>query len=125
MVDDEVGFTRMTKITLEARGQCSVEVVNQPSEALSAARRFNPEVILLDFIMPGMDGSDLAGLLQAEPGLRDVPIIFLTATARGQAAAHDGLLSGGYRFLSKPIPVADLMRCIETSIAEKISHPAK
>ena len=124
MVDDEVGFTRMAKITLEARGQYSVEVVNRPSDAIAAARRFKPEIILLDFIMPGMDGSDVASQLQTEPELRDVPVIFLTATARGEAAARDGLVSGGYRFLSKPIPVADLTRCIETCVAEKESHPA-
>jgi CheY-like chemotaxis protein len=124
MVDDEVSFTRMTKITLEVRGQYSVEVVNEPSEAISAARRFKPEIILLDFIMPGMDGANVASQFQTEPELRDIPIIFLTATARGEEATRDGLISGGYRFLSKPIAVTDLMRCMETCVAEKESHPA-
>ena len=121
MVDDEAGFTRMVKVSLEARGQYSVEVVNQPGEALAAARRFRPDIILLDIIMPEMDGGEVARRFQGEPELRDVPIIFLTATARGKAAADGGLVSGGYLYLSKPVALADLIRCMETYYAEKVA----
>ncbi len=124
MVDDEVGFTRMAKATLEALGQYSVEVVNQPTDAISTARRFKPDIILLDIIMPGMDGAKVASQLQKDPELRDILVIFLTATVSGKAAAHDGVVTGGWRFLSKPIAVADLVRCMETWFAEKERHPA-
>ena len=123
MVDDEAGFTRMAKISLEARAQYSVEVVNDPADALAAARRFKPDIILLDIIMPGMDGGDVANQLRSDPELRNVPIIFITATASGKAAANDGLVSGGYLYLSKPVALDDLMRCIETCHAANASHP--
>lgn len=122
MVDDEPGFTRMAKISLEASARYSVEVVNDPGDALAAARRFKPDIILLDIIMPGMDGGDVAKQLRSNPELGDVPIIFLTATASGKAAPQGDLVSGGYLFLAKPIALDDLMRCIETCSAENASH---
>lgn len=121
MVDDEAGFTRMVKITLEKRGPYTVEVVNRPYDALAKALAFKPEIILLDLIMPGMDGGEVASQIESESELRDVPIIFLTATAIRGAASHDGLVSGGYRFLSKPVALEDLVRCMEARLAEKQS----
>jgi CheY-like chemotaxis protein len=125
MVDDEAGLTRMVKVALEARGQYSVQVVNDPRDAIATARSFKPDIILLDLVMPGMDGGEVANLLRAESELRDVPVIFLTATARGKEASHEGLVSGGYLFLSKPVALADLINCMETCFAQKESNPPK
>lgn len=123
MVDDEAGFTRMAKVSLEARGGYSVEVVNDSCDAISTASRIKPDIILLDLIMPGMDGGDVASLLKADPELKDVPVIFLSATVTENAAANDGLVSGGHLFLSKPVALQDLMRCMETCLAKKENRP--
>jgi len=124
MVDDEAGFTRMAKFSLEARGPYEVEVVNRSGDALSTAHRIKPDIILLDLIMPEMDGGEVAHQFQNDPELCEVPIIFLTASASGKAAAKGRLVSGNYLFLSKPVAVSELIRCIESCLAKSESQPS-
>ncbi len=59
VVDDERGFTKMVKLNLEANGNYDVKIQNNPLEALQTAVEFKPDVILLDVIMPDMEGPDV------------------------------------------------------------------
>ena len=102
VVDDETSFTRMLKVNLELHTQHTVVVVNRPHEALAAAHKQKPDLVLMDVIMPGQDGGELAARFQADPFLRGVPIVFLTATV-SRAEAEKGLTSGGFPFLAKPV----------------------
>lgn len=125
IVDDEASFTRMLKINLEAHTQHSVVVINRPQEALSAAHKQRPDLVLLDVIMPGLDGGDLAARFQADASLRGVPIVFLTATV-SRAEAERGLKSGGFPFLAKPVKLADLLNCVAQHLGPSVanvSHP--
>lgn len=124
IVDDEASFTRLLKVNLEARTQHTIEVINRAHEALLAAHKKKPDLILLDVIMPGQDGGELAARLQADPGLRDVPIIFLTATVSRREATHQGLKSGGFTFLSKPISMPDLLACIALHLGPTVANSA-
>jgi CheY-like chemotaxis protein len=112
IVDDEVSFARMVKLNLEKTAQFEVRTENRASNALSAAREFKPDLILLDVIMPGMDGGDVQNQFRHDRLLREVPIIFLTATVSKREAGEAGLNSGGDLFLAKPISVETLVQCI-------------
>jgi len=79
VVDDEPSVTRNLKLNLESSGDYDVFAENHAGNALAAARIFRPDLILLDVMMPGMDGGDVAARLRADPLLRDTPVIFLTA----------------------------------------------
>src|SRR4026207_408556 len=77
IIDDEVSFARMVKINLEKTGMFEVRVENRAAAALPAAREFRPDLVLLDVIMPTMDGGDVAKQIKRDRTLRGTPIIFL------------------------------------------------
>ena len=123
IVDDEASFTRLLKVNLEARTQHTIAVVNRAHEAIPAAHKQKPDLILLDVIMPGFDGGELAARIQADPLLRAVPIVFLTATV-SQTEAHQGLKSGGFTFLAKPVSMPDLLACIAQHLGPTVANSA-
>src|SRR4051812_18766106 len=112
IVDDEATFTRMVKLNLEATGEFEVREEHRATAALTTAREFKPDLILLDVIMPSMDGGDLANLIKNDRMLKGTPIVFLTATVSKREAGDGGLNSGGSLFLAKPVSVDHLIKCI-------------
>jgi DNA-binding response OmpR family regulator len=112
IIDDEVSFTRMVKMNLEKTGTFDVRVENRAAAALPAAREFRPDLVLLDVIMPNMDGGDVAKQIKRDRNLKTTPIVFLTATVSKREAGDVGLNSGGELFLAKPVSVEALIACI-------------
>lgn len=112
VIDDESGFTRLLKLTLEKTGGYLVEEQSDPTLARDSARRFRPDLILLDIVMPKMDGGAVASQIQADSLLKNTPIVFLTAIVSKQEAKNENRI-GGFRFLAKPITLEALKRCIE------------
>ena len=80
VVDDEVGFTNLVKLNLECTGKFEVLTVNRPGEAMAAALSFMPHAMLLDIMMPGIEGGELLQQLQAQDVLKKIPVMFITAT---------------------------------------------
>jgi two-component system, OmpR family, response regulator len=116
IIDDEAGFTRLLKLNLHQTGRYTAEAVNDPTRAIGAAREFSPDVILLDVMMPGMDGGEVAARLHASPKLRNTPIVFLTAAVKkNEVASHSGCI-GGLPFISKPVDLDEVVRCIENQV---------
>jgi CheY-like chemotaxis protein len=117
IVDDEAGFTRLLKITLEGTKRYIVKEENDGSQALVVARQFRPDLVLLDIVMPKMDGGDVARQIGADPILKNVKIIFLTAivSQREQAGMDGGI--GGVPFMAKPVSLAALTAMIEQTLA--------
>jgi CheY-like chemotaxis protein len=118
VVDDEASFTRLLKLNLEATGRYAVKVENDPKSALSAALDFRPDLMLIDVMMPGMDGGDVANRFAAQPELREVPMLFLTATVRHSEVEERNGSFGGYQFLAKPVNVHRLLSRLETYFSD-------
>jgi CheY-like chemotaxis protein len=116
VVDDETGFTRMVRLNLEQTGVYEVREVNEGKAALTVAREFKPDLILLDVVMPDMDGGDVAAAFQLDPFLKKVPVIFVTAVVRKREAGTAGMVSGGALFLAKPVDAAELVEAIEAHL---------
>ena len=94
-VDDQPRNTRLLKLYLEQTNNYVVREENDAKAALSAAEEFQPHLILLDVMMPGMDGGELAACFKASPKLNAVPIVFLTATiTKGEVEASGGRVGG-------------------------------
>ncbi len=119
IIDDEAAFTRLLKLNLHYMGRYNVEVVNDPGQALPVAQRFHPDVILLDVMMPSVDGGEVARQFQANPALKSTPILFLTAAVkRSEVESHHGLI-GGLRFISKPVDLQEVVASIEGQLSAR------
>jgi CheY-like chemotaxis protein len=116
VVDDEPSVTRSLKLNLESGGAYDVFAENQATNALTAARIFRPDLIVLDVMMPDMDGGDVAARLRADPLLRDTPIIFLTAIVSNQETDGHEMASGAETFLAKPVDIGELRKTVEEHI---------
>ncbi len=116
MIDDEPSITRTTKVNLERTGQYTVETENHALRAVAAARAFQPDLILLDVMMPETDGAELATEIRADPALQHVPIVFLTAIVSPEETGGQYVESGGQTFLAKPVSLDALIRCIEENV---------
>jgi two-component system, OmpR family, response regulator len=108
IVDDEKGFTTLTKLAMT---EFEVLEENNATRALETARSFQPDLILLDVVMPDMDGGDIAAQIKADPALKTVPIVFLTAIVTEKETAKRQSF-GGYPFISKPVTPEKLAESI-------------
>ena len=116
IVDDEVMFTNAIKLAFGRKKDYEICVENDPRMAIDAARKFAPDVIILDVIMPEMDGGAVHSLLMADPNLRHIPIIFLTAIVRQKEVdEHSGVIGGSY-FIAKPVDADGLSNAIENYV---------
>ncbi len=113
IVDDENSFAQMMKINLEETGNYEVKTENRAVRALAAAKAFRPDLILMDVIMPDLSGDIVASRIEEDPALKNIPIVFVTATIRKVEAASRGGVIGGHLFLSKPIRIEELIDSIE------------
>lgn len=116
VVDDQVANTRLMKLHLERTDHYVVREENVATAALAAAEDFQPHLILLDVMMPGVDGGQLAACFKASPKLTSVPIVFLTAAVtKAEVKAGSGLV-GGVPFLAKPVVLSEVLACVKQHI---------
>jgi len=113
VVDDEEGFLKLFKLNLEKEGRYSVKTVKNSAQAPEAAKEFQPDIIFLDIIMPGVAGGEVAQILKQNPSTKDIPIVFLTAVARPTEVDSSGGYIGGRPFLAKPADTKDIIATVE------------
>jgi DNA-binding response OmpR family regulator len=106
VIDDEAPIRLLCRVNLEAEGMDVLEANDGPS-GLEKAKEEQPDVILLDVMMPGLDGWRVAEELLDDPRTRDIPIIFLTARAEFRDRAR-GLDIGGVDYVTKPFNPVEL-----------------
>lgn len=116
-IDDESGFTRLLKFNLEHTGHYEVFEENHPARAVKSAMIFAPHLILLDIVMPEMDGGDVVAELRHHPQTARIPIIMLTALVGNNEIGRQSVAEAGELImLGKPVDMATLTRCIEEQI---------
>ena len=113
IVDDEVGFTNIVKLTLEERNGYEVCAENNPRRAVATALKFTPDIVLLDVIMPEMGGEELYINFMEDPILQRIPIMFLTAiVGQRDIDKHRGWIGGSF-YIAKPVSADGLITAIE------------
>lgn len=117
IVDDDIATTRLMKFGLEKTGSYDVREENSAANALTAARAFKPDFVVLDVCMPKLGGGEVAAQMAADPNLRGIPVVFLTSMVSEEEAGDKPLFSGGYYFLPKPVSLRRLIRYIELATA--------
>src|SRR4051794_15830012 len=101
VIDDEAPIRLLCRVNLEAEGMKVLEASDGPS-GLELARDERPDVVLLDVMMPGLDGWQVAEQLLQDERTNEIPIIFLTARAEFRDRAR-GLDIGGGGYVTKPV----------------------
>jgi CheY-like chemotaxis protein len=112
IADDEESFTRLLKLNLEAGGAYRVRTENHATRVVASVKEFQPDLILLDVMMPEMDGGDVAATLQADPETKNIPIVFLTAAVKQEEVTARGGLVGGLHYLAKPVDTQTVIACL-------------
>ncbi len=119
VVDDEARNRLLLTRLLDNEGYVHEEA-NDGSQAISKARVYTPDLILLDVMMPGMDGFEVAKQLKADPITEGIPIIMVTVL-EDQASRERGLAMGVEEFISKPVKVNELQIRVRNLLRLKLA----
>src|SRR5918911_4946199 len=115
VIDDEAPIRLLCRVNLEADGMQVLEASDGPT-GLEKARNDEPDVILLDVMMPGLDGWQVAEELIGDERTRAIPIVFLTARAEARDRAR-GLDLGGIHYGTKPFNPVELAPLVRDLIS--------
>jgi CheY-like chemotaxis protein len=116
LVDDEPALTRIMRLNLEQTGRYSVREENRGSNALRAARDFQPDLIFLDVMMPDKGGDEIAAELKEDPELRHIKYVFLTAIVTKRETGTGAAEISGETFLAKPVKRDELLAVVDELI---------
>ncbi|MFA5251707.1 MAG: response regulator [Phycisphaerae bacterium] len=112
VVDDEKDMLLILEKRLTAAGY-SVVTTNKGTNAVSLAKSHHPDIIILDVVMPGMDGGEVAAKLKEHPLTRNIPVIFLTALlTKTEEYQGDHTVSSNITF-AKPFDIGELLARIK------------
>ncbi|HEX6691889.1 MAG TPA: response regulator [Burkholderiales bacterium] len=106
-VEDDEDIQRIVRMTLERVGKMTVEVVGDPTLAIEAMTAFKPDLVMLDWMMPKMDGPTLFRQMKLRPETSALPVVFITAKA-SQHDLDELLKLGAAGAISKPFAPKDL-----------------
>ena len=112
IVDDEKNFCTLLKMNLQKRGPFEVRTTSDPNDALRLAKEYRPDLILLDILMPEMDGMSLAAALKGDKDTKDIVIAFLTALVNEEDVRDMKGRAGVDYFFSKLGTTEELMSSI-------------
>src|SRR3954471_16992542 len=115
VIDDEAPIRLLCRVNLDAEGMKVLEAADGPS-GLDLARAETPDVVLLDVMMPGLDGWRVAEHLLEDDRTNEIPIIFLTARAEFRDRAR-GLDIGGVDYVTKPFNPLELAPLVRELLA--------
>jgi CheY-like chemotaxis protein len=117
IVDDEIANVELLARRLEAIG-CQTQVAGSGERAIALARSEQPDLILLDVMMPGIDGWQTCRRLKSQPETADIPVIFVTAKDRYEDLSK-GFEVGGVDYLTKPFEPIELAARVRSAIFTK------
>jgi two-component system, OmpR family, response regulator len=115
IVDDNPRFSHSARLILQESGQYVVCEENDAASAVETARSFRPDLILLDLVMPQLDGAEVAAQVESDWALHGVPIVFVTGLVT-RDEARNGQRIDGHRVVSKPVSSFDLLGAVEESL---------
>lgn len=118
IVDDEEDFIKITKLNLEATEQYEVLALSTAKDIVSQVHIFNPDIILLDILMPSVGGIEACEMLNNDPAGKSIPIIIISALAKQQDKMKAYKL-GVVDYIVKPVEKDQLIAKIEKALKDK------
>ena len=110
LIEDEANIAEAIRFILSRDGW-DVDLHGNGADALDRLRDLRPDVVILDLMLPGRSGLEILADMRADPDLKDVPVLMLTARGQGrdrEAASR----AGATRFIAKPFANADVLACV-------------
>lgn len=116
VAEDEKDIQKVIKVTLKFKGGFDVRFANNGLEVLDLVRQEKPDLIILDVMMPKMDGYETCRNLKSGGDTADIPIVFLTAKAQ-EKEIEEGLKLGAIDYIKKPFEPDDFVAKVKTILA--------
>ncbi|HUF24511.1 MAG TPA: response regulator [Vicinamibacterales bacterium] len=113
VIDDDHDALALLKARLEGTGRFRVTTADSGETGIDLAREIEPDLIVCDIYMPGLDGAEVAAALAADEVLRDVPLLFLSALVKPDDVRVHGGRIGGWPMASKQEPIDSIVRRID------------
>ena len=120
VIDDEPEITDIVEAFLSEVGY-AVASENSPTNAVTKVNEFKPDIILLDIMMPGIDGYDVCQQIKQQPDMAHVPVIFLTGKDRTDDMGRSFKV-GGDMFIKKPFSCERLLEIVNIVVMSTVSH---
>ena len=114
IIDDEENFCNLVKKNVEKTNEFEVYTATNGDDGIKLIKEIKPDLILLDIIMPGLDGGDVVSLIRSDESIKDTPIVFLTSLVRKDEVGAG--FTKGYSLLAKTVTVRELIACIKENI---------
>ena len=127
IAEDDPDIQVILRMVLTRLGKCEVSATDQGAEVLPLAKTQQPDFILLDMMLPQMNGHEICKALKADPATRHIPVIFLTARSL-QGEAQEAMALGALGYLAKPFDPMTLITQINAlldSVGHSIGDPAQ
>jgi CheY-like chemotaxis protein len=121
VVEDDTDIQKVVRMSLKIRGVVDVIMVDSGTECLDRLAHFTPDVILLDVMMPHVDGYETCRRLKENPATRAIPVVFLTARAQ-KADRERGMKLGAAGYVTKPFDPMTLHDQIVALVSEHSSR---
>lgn len=120
IVDDDAVILRLLQINFRLEGY-EVDTASRGEEALEKVRENRPDVVVLDVMMPGIDGWEVCRQLKENPAVRHIPVIFLSARAQDEDRQR-GYALGVDEYVTKPFDPAHLVEIVRRSLSKPSSQ---
>lgn len=117
IADDEPNLVLALELLMKREGY-EIRTVGDGEAAIAAAAAFRPDLILLDVMMPRMDGYEVCQRLRADPTLRDIAVVMLTAKGR-EVEKEKGMALGADVYITKPFSTREVVRTVKEVLAAK------
>jgi CheY-like chemotaxis protein len=124
VIDDDPGILRLLEKTLKGAHGYEVITANESRIGFQKARDENPDLIVLDILIPDMSGGELAKKLQEDPLTRDIPIVFISVVLDAGGKKRIDIDGKLYRAVSKPLYQPELLSAIRKTLNEYAHTPA-
>ncbi len=121
VVEDDRSIQMVLDFVLTTLGKCQVVLASDGPEGLAMIQQQKPDMVLLDLMLPGMDGFDICQRSKGDPATRDIPIIFLTAQPQPSSIAR-AMALGAAGYIVKPFDPVKLISQINEAL-EKVQAP--
>ena len=118
IVDDEVNLTKMLKLNLDENGNYETQTLNDAKLAIQIIKEFKPDLVLLDIMMPDIQGNEIADQILQDYDIKHIKIVFLTALVKKSEIPEEDKTIGGRKFIAKPVKADELIATLEEVLAE-------
>jgi CheY-like chemotaxis protein len=122
VVEDDRSIQMVLELVLTRMAKCEVVTASEGNQGLAAIKQHKPDVILLDLMLPGMDGFEICKRSKEDPETKHIPIIFLTAQPQPAAIAK-AMSLGAAAYLIKPFDPAKIVSQINEALAKVPQGP--